>query len=228
MKDRLYESLFILDKCCATILRLSDAIEENQTNETRRRSLDLHIVDLGYYMIMETVSFLDEYNGAFINNVEAEFRERIMTLRKIATPIIKKITRWKDLEKFRNNIVAHPWRKDGRIALPTLSNYNVPSDPLDFHILSHLIHYFRQLLHAEFSTEMEEADHYVRTLANQPDPPPPDYSSLNTEHIELKNVVNELAKEKNRSYGIKIFLYYLDDEPDGAEYDKYGNRVEKN
>jgi hypothetical protein len=62
------------------------------------------------YIKIEAVSFLDEFDGGFFHNIEEEHRIRMREVRQITAPIVKRIKQWKDLRKFRNHIIAHPWK----------------------------------------------------------------------------------------------------------------------
>ncbi|MCD9854006.1 hypothetical protein LUD75_04795 [Epilithonimonas sp. JDS] len=63
------------------------------------------------YSIIQFCSFLDEYND-FFNPAfcEEKYQDRILNVKKKNVPGLKRINQWKDLNKFRNNLVAHNLR----------------------------------------------------------------------------------------------------------------------
>jgi hypothetical protein len=113
---KLHESLFILFKCSRTVNRVYKALEEHREKGILR-SFNHYSHNLAYYVIMESNSFLDEYNKFFIvSNVEPEYMDRVRIVRDVLNPLVKKINNWKDLSLYRDNIVAHGWRdkKNGK------------------------------------------------------------------------------------------------------------------
>lgn len=98
---RLYESLFILYKCNRSINQLWLVVNRHQNATGDIKEIAVLLVN---NIKLEAVSFLDEFNAAFINNVEVEYKERVMDIRKITAPIIKRIKKWKDLEKIKIDV----------------------------------------------------------------------------------------------------------------------------
>src|SRR5688572_31911785 len=129
---KLYESLFILYKCNRSINQLWPVVNSHQNDEGAVKEI---AVILTNNIKMESVSFLDEFNGSFFRNIEDAYKARMMEVRQITAPIIKRIKKWKDLEKYRNNIVAHPWRDKGKLAIPDPHFYNIPQTWFDVAVL---------------------------------------------------------------------------------------------
>lgn len=223
----LYESLIILDKCNLTIQRLRDAIEVNQDVESRFKSLDYHILDLSNYIIMETVSFLDEYHNYFLANTDSEFKQRLSEIGIINKPILKKINHWKDLQKFRNEVIAHTWRIGKSFNIPSFNKYSIPRTPLELNILVNLVAYVYQIIYNEFFEEHKQAYKELDKVIDKSEPPEVDFSNLNKEQMDIRLEVETLCKKFNKAYTLKIFMYYIDDEDDDAEVDKYGYPIKK-
>ena len=135
---KLFESLFILYKCNKTINRLWPVINERQDHMDPIQEIK---IILSNHIKMECVSFLDEFNGAFLDDIEEQYKPRMMEVRQITAPIIRRIRKWTDLEKFRNNIIAHPWRNKGEFAIPDSQFYNVPRSWFEVALLVNLMNY---------------------------------------------------------------------------------------
>jgi hypothetical protein len=54
-------------------------------------------------IIINSVSFIDEYNKHFGITTEIEYKERIIQIKKLCKPIFKQISKWKDLRTIRNS-----------------------------------------------------------------------------------------------------------------------------
>lgn len=68
---------------------------------------------LSNYTILQYCSFLEEYNNYFIpSRFENHYKERVLIVRKRNKPGLKRISEWKDLFGFRNQMVAHNFRID--------------------------------------------------------------------------------------------------------------------
>ena len=106
-KNKLYESIFILHKCSTAINRLWDLIDRLDKGDANEKH---YATSLTYYLILESVSFLEEFNKHLYHIVEPHHKEQIKKLKKVTSPIITQIHKWGDLKKFRNEIIAHPWR----------------------------------------------------------------------------------------------------------------------
>jgi hypothetical protein len=212
---KLYESLFILDKCKTTINSVWNELLKGK-HFTKN---DVLSTNLQFYLIMETVNFLKEYDGAFVNRIEPEFKERMMSVRKIASPIIKELNKWKDLERFRNNIIAHGWRdknKNYEFVVPVISAYNIPRNGLEFGILRNLILYAYYILQCEFSKEIFQSMQHV---ASKEPPPIPgaDYAELNKQHYAMMEEVHSISEKLGKSCNLKVVLYKL---PGDTNYDQ--------
>jgi hypothetical protein len=205
---KLYESLFILHKCQLNIHRLDNLIglSKGIINADHDDALLLT-----YHINLEAVSYLDEYNVNFLKNVEPNYSERVRQVRKISAPILKRINKWKDLEKFRNNIIAHPWRDKGKFIVPNSGTYNVPRSWFEIAVFINLLKYAWSMVRIEFEEELEQAIDYVRTL-QVPPPPPADYSGLNQDHLSMAAEVHKICKSLNKNYYLKVLQYSLEDQ----------------
>ncbi len=205
---KLLESLFILHKCQLNIDRLWKLIE---VSEGELNSNSDYALLFTYHINLEAVSFLDEYNGDFVSRTETEYAIRVKEVRKITAPIIKRINRWKDLEKFRNNIIAHPWRDRGKFVVPNTGYYNIPRNWFEIAVFVNLLKYTWSMIRIEFLEELQTAIEYISTLQTPP-PPPNNYSNLNADHLRMANEVGDICKTLGKNYGLKVIQYILPNE----------------
>lgn len=83
---------------------------ENFSQEKMGLEPSVHTL-ISNYSIIQFCSFLDEYNNYFKPNYcEKEFEERIIKVRKKNSIGLKRIKKWKDINAFRNHLVAHNLR----------------------------------------------------------------------------------------------------------------------
>ena len=204
----LYESLFILYKCNRSINRVWKLLAD--LNLQKEEDRDFEVV-LTNFICIEAVSFNDEFDGAFYHKIEPEYRERMLQIRVITKPIFKRIRKWKDLEKFRNNVVAHPWRNKGdlgKFVVPDPQNYNAPRSRFEYQLLIHLNNYIAGLIKFEFAEHIESMFRYIVDLKPE-EKPTADYSGLNDDLYKMADEVNMLCQEHGKKYHMKVILYNL-------------------
>ncbi len=198
----LYESLFILFKCKEAINNLWLKVGNDQEFTKGFERTDTSLL---YYIILETVSYCEEYDKfVTIKNLD-NYKKRIKEIKNINKPIFSKIRQWK-LKEFRNNIVAHTWRRGKEFAHPDSEIYNVPKNPLEFKLLVSYIDYSWQLIEYEFSNEFIATIEYMLSISDYPKRVK-DYSKLNDEQISLVVEVNKLCLEYKKDYFLKVFLF---------------------
>lgn len=208
MKDtRLYESLFILHKCNLNIERLRNLIQAFEGNLESNEDYGLLFT---YYINLESVSFLEEFRDGF-SKIDPAYINRVKDIRRITSPILKRINKWKDLEKFRNNIIAHPWRHKGKFVVPNQGYYDIPRNWFEISVLVNLMTYLWLMIKVEFSQEYIDSLSYVATL-QRPPKPPNDYSNLNADHQAMANEVEKVCKSLAKNYYLKVMQYILPDE----------------
>ena len=203
-KINLYESLFILYKCQSSVNNIWGKL--NQDNETIK-GFNYSDYPLLYYIILELTSYLEEYKNFNCRNLET-YADRINEIRSINKNIIKKINQW-DLQSFRNNIVAHPWRRNGEFVIPDSLEYKIPRNAFEFQLLIYYLNYSWKLIKSEFKDEFEETIRYMQTIEIKAKPKP-DYKRINKEQLILADKVNEKCKEYNKDYYLKVFLFEFD------------------
>lgn len=200
---RLYESLFILYKCNRNISNLLTLIlqrihQENANEEECKL--------LAEYLQMEAVSFLAEYNENLSKYSEEEYKQRISDSRKITKPILKRINKWKDLSRYRNNIIAHPWREAGKFVIPNNQGYNVPKSWLEITVLGHYLQYIWSMIGIEFRQEIKNSLLYMEKTYPY-NPVKVDFSGLNQDQYDMAREVHSVAKELGKKYRLRVMLF---------------------
>jgi len=203
-KIKLYESLFILYKCKNSTDLIWEKINQDKSILKGASFSDSPLL---YHIILEVVSFQEEYRN-FNSKYLIEFSERVNQVRAINKSIFKKINKW-DLLSFRNNIVAHPWRKDGEFIIPDSIEYNVPRNMFEFQLMINYLSYAWKMIELEFSKEFESAIHYMLTITIKRKPKP-DYKNINKEQLKLAEDVNNVCKKFGKNYNLKVYLYDFD------------------
>ena len=200
---RLYESLFILHKCNLNISSLLELILEKIHQENPNED---ETMLLAHYLQMESVSFMVEFKENLYQYSEKEYSQRISDIQKITKPIFKRINKWKDLNKYRNNIIAHPWRDSGKFVIPNSQAYNVPKSWLEITVLAHYIKYVWAMVGAEFKKEITDSLIYMQKTYPY-NPVKIDFSGLNEDQMKMAAEVDSIRKELGRNYYLRVFLF---------------------
>lgn len=112
---------------------------------------------LFYLAIIDSVSYIHEYDQVFGIKTEIEFKNRIHDVKTINKPLISKIRQWKNLNDLRNQLLAHNLRQgkngDFIFGLENL-DYNAPRTLNDLFLLSNLIQFSTETINSEFKTEL--------------------------------------------------------------------------
>ncbi|MBL7722912.1 MAG: hypothetical protein JNK27_02130 [Chitinophagaceae bacterium] len=200
---KLYESLFILHKCNLNISRLLELILEkiHQANFNEDEALLL-----AQYLQMESVSFIAEFKENLYIHSEKAYSQRIADIQKITRPIFNRINKWKDLNKYRNNIIAHPWRDSGKFVIPNSPTYNVPKSWLEITVLGHYMKYVWAMVAAEFIREIRDSLSYMNKTYPF-SPVPIDFSGLNEDQLKMAAEVDSIRKELNKNYYLKVLQF---------------------
>lgn len=204
---KIHETLFILHKCDLNIRTVWAAIFEHQSKKSALIPKHHYTINLSHYIILETQSFLEEYNKYFTPKcVEIEYSERILEARKLCKPLMRQISKWKGLKEFRDNIVAHPWRNNSSVVVPLNAMFDIPRTWNEFQFLKDLVHYIHEILCGEFTLEMNEALLYANSLGENV-PPKFTLDQINQEIQLLHKELTEKSDLQNRDYNIQIYTY---------------------
>ena len=108
--------------------------------------------------LIDSVSYLEEYEQVFGIKTEDEFRDRIKIVKTINKPLISRIKKWKDLKILRNQLLAHNLRqgKNGLYIFDVENlGYNAPRTVNDLFLLSNLIQFSTETINSEFLKELK-------------------------------------------------------------------------
>jgi len=207
---RLIESVQILTKFARDIGNRNSLIVDfdfpsRNLEEIKDKNLTL-LNSLFYMSVIESVSFLDEYQQVFGVKTEKMFKDRIIAVKAINKPLISRISEWKDLREFRNNLLAHNLRKgkngDFIFSIKNL-DYNAPRDLYDLFLLSNLIMFSAETIYSEFKNEIDTID---STTFQDIKPSEKVLSKDDVSRITVE-LLDKANKEKirfNRSYSFTI------------------------
>lgn len=202
---KLFESLYILTNTYDNITYLSEIMLDNNLTMLNPDKAEIkesiHYLALFKHSIIEACSFLEEYQNNFYPLAEAEFKERVLFVRKAAKPIVKKINEWKDLQKIRNELIAHPWRsgKENEFSYTKIFTYNSPRTFMELQFLRTYLQMIVGLIEAEFHKELSVLPQYMRSIQPQLIPPQNNPEIL-SEIILIVNEVNEICATHQKWY----------------------------
>ena len=161
---------------------------------------------LMYMTLIDSVSFLDEYQNILGVKTEKNYKERIIITKAINKPLISRITEWKDLRDLRNNLLAHNLRK-GKNGIFIFSieglDFNAPRTLNDIFLLSNLIQFATETINSEFEKEIEtfESNTAKDLKKNNRILSKDDVSKITA---DLLNKANMIKKKYNRNYSFTI------------------------
>ena len=192
---KILDSLFILRKYSESIPVLVDLLNDHHwnkdtpTNTWTDKELQLYTALISQ-ILLNTDSFLEEFNGHFLNNVEQEYKVRVKNVHEIAAPAIRRIRKWSGLKKFRNNVLAHNFRVDkNEMALSYMWKYNIPRTTNDIFLLERCMATILAVIISqfpEFDVKIEEHVEQIKKKHYQPPVTPTNYKK------ELENILLEV------------------------------------
>ena len=154
---KLQDSISILITLQAATSKCLDVIKKEKAD---KQSVIYAFVDS--QLILLANSFIDEWD----NLGKLVGVQRVLKVRKVASPFTKRINKWSDLGLLRNTLVAHGFRKKGENIL--VGGYeaelNIPNSFPDRILLCGCIFCATQILIAEFTTEYNEVIAHLKTI----------------------------------------------------------------
>ena len=121
-----------------------------------------------YLEIIYCCSFMDEYENWFTPGKFPDETNRILKVKNVVKPAYKRIKKWNDIKKLRNNILAHNHRIDGEsiFEIENKIKYNVPSSNAEYVLLSDLIFIIAKNIYPVFPEIVTESN-FKLTLRDQ-------------------------------------------------------------
>jgi hypothetical protein len=168
---------------------------------------DLTLLNSLFYMtVIDSVSFLDEYQQVYGVKTEKKYKDRIIITKAINKPLISKICEWKDLRDFRNNLLAHNLRKgkngDYVFSIENL-DYNAPRNLNDLFLLTNLVQFSTDTIYSEFENEIKEFSSKT-TKDIKPNDRILSKDDVSKITIELLKKANMEKIRNNRDYSFRI------------------------
>lgn len=177
------------------------------------------------YMIMESASFLEEYEINFleINNrtpihistknkrpihrIEPQYWKQIEDFDKIVSPIFKTLNRWTEIKKYRNNYVAHgsraDWKDGNKLKIAGQEPYDAPRAFYEFQILHDLIHLIFGLMSQEFKAELIDAYFTAKSLKCVMNPKK-DNTQIDQELLDMVTAFNVECKLQGKGHSLNV------------------------
>lgn len=137
-------------------------------------------------------AFIDEYNKEFTAFKHPEFSERLIRLKEIAKPALKRLNAWSDFKNYRNYILAHNYRIAGKSIFATdfeSINFNVPHTNAETVLLSEIIKIITICISQEFPELNENIDWNENILSKM---------NFNYPEINIKTEIEEIWKQINK------------------------------
>lgn len=203
LKDNFSTLKFLYTHCKLSVETLK-AIQKNQdtidlvklsedffNSASLSRSLSSQIFR---YSIIQYSSFLDEYK-LFNVSLEDEFKERILNVRKKNSWGLKMInTRWPDLQNYRNNIIAHNLKINGKSFFSNYENkvyqYKVPGNIEEQELFISILEKICSNIYYEFENILQETNFYSQNIESN-------LKIIVEDNFWLKEEISEIEKNMN-------------------------------
>lgn len=146
------------------------------------------------YLSIYCCSFLDEYEKVLTPKQFPDEAEKIVRLKRIVLPAYRQLKKWKDLKKFRNNVIAHNHRINGISIFEHEQKikYNIPATNEEFTLMADLVFIIAQNIHIVFPETTDSIDFNVSLR---------DHLNINSSKFNTFKVYKKIEKEieKNKN-----------------------------
>ncbi|MDN3656862.1 hypothetical protein QWZ08_14540 [Ferruginibacter paludis] len=178
---------------------------ERKQNEWNLKD-QAHYVALYNTIIMNICSYLDEYDDKFTTNPEPQFKSRILEVKKIAKPAYKQIRRWKHLNDYRNNMIAHNFRIDGKeFSFNLLGQYNAPRTYRDLALIRKHLVMIHTIIEAEFEDVMQNINPFIKSFPVKEQEI--SYEAIEEELNSLISEINQLCIDNGKVYQLRSDIF---------------------
>lgn len=183
-----YHLVFYQNQLTAELKSLHTFIS-NFKNEDTRPLYSLVFSDA----LLTATKFIDEYNR-FFRSSNPKVKKAINSTKKILKPAIKEVTKWVDLNPFRNNVLAHNFRiekknNDSVFEHGGFSAYNIPETVTDLIVLIECISIAGRIIERNFKREYDQFAAQIRRVEKVKK------SSLT--QAEAENFIQNIIQEMN-------------------------------
>lgn len=205
--ENLYDSLLILGKLASDVRFRTLAILQGKIYDSRKvknYGQDSVVVDsLMILNIIDTCSFIEEYEKFFGIISEDSFKPKILEIKKICKPVISTIKKWKDLKNVRNTFFAHNSRsKTNRFVFRDLINHKSPRTIYEIELLSHCLLLIDLVIHSEFRDEIKLAKRNICFNITPAREFTKDACWREVDNLTI--LLNDNLKKHNRDYTINL------------------------
>jgi len=223
--DNIKQSLLILDYFAWLVMRKAEML---YTKLMHVALVDDKVYDddnyhmLSQSCIINTCSFMEEYHKEFGVKTETAFKEKITMIKKIAAPYTKTISKWSDLNGYRN-VIAHTLRnKEGQFIYldPDIeTKYNTPNNPYEWLLLRNCMIEVKNILNIEFKQELLDARTEIELIEyNSKKEPIWTARELEERFLSIIDESKAIAKKMGKYYDPNITKFYNTNKP----FVKYG------
>lgn len=131
---------------------LNDVLENSKIPNIKEDSIDDTIIEsLWFQIIIKSCSFMEEWDKFLAIKTDINHRDKLLLIKRIVSPVRKEINKWKDLKKFRNEVIAHNFRNnDGKFSLDEIYSYNCPNTIEELYYLISFLEIMTKVLSMNF------------------------------------------------------------------------------
>jgi len=167
--------------------------------------------------IINVCSFMEEYHKEFGVKTEIEFKERINITKRIVAPFTKSISKWSDMNGYRNAI-AHTLRdKEGQFIFldsDIENKYNTPNNPYEWLLLRNCMIGLKNILNIDFRKELNEARKEIEKVEYHFKKSPIwTARELEDRFISIINESYAVAEKYGKHYNLNIPMFYNTNKP---------------
>ncbi len=210
---KLYESIYILQRYSEIIECLTAIMVKNDYHRKRDWTKEdtIHYTTLYQNILMDVLSYFDEYDNYFETTAEEKFKNRIRAVKRIAKQAADKIRRWSGIREMRNEMISHNWRVkgSGEIILSKLGRYNTPRNFHDLLYLQTYITIIQTVIAAEFHDISSEIWPYIESIKTTIVPPPQTNPNFEQEIRTLVQEINIKCEEYGKEYRVNPEAIFL-------------------
>lgn len=125
--------------------------------------IDTAIIDaLRFQILLETCSFLEEWDKFTGIKTDSEFATKIRIVKRVVKSAKKAINQFPDIKKFRNEIIAHNYRnKQNEFTLNNIAVYDIPNSISEIFIVVYALERMIGVLTTNFNDEYSNASSII-------------------------------------------------------------------
>lgn len=132
-----------------------DVLQSPDIPPRKEHSIDEAIMEsLWFQIIMKACGFLEEWDKFLGVQTDRESNHKLQLLKKIVAPARREIGKWKGLQKFRNEIIAHNLRDSKKqYSLDKIREYDCPDTTEELFYFVAFLNVMTRVLTANYKEE---------------------------------------------------------------------------